>query len=62
MKKEEEDDEEEEEERKAILSNVRPESRLKIKNFLIRRNDNAARAYMRFPSDADMEIILGKTT
>lgn len=52
----------EEDERKALLQAVRPESRLKIKNFLIRRNDNAARAYMRFPNEADMETILGKTT
>ena len=55
-------DKEEEDERKALLQAVRPESRLKIKNFLIRRNENAARAYMRFPNEVDIENILGKTT
>lgn len=57
-----ESDREAEEGRKAILQNIRPESRLKIKNFLIRRNDNAARAYMQFPNDADIDTILGKIT
>ena len=40
--------------------NLRPESRLKIRNFLVQRNDNAARAYARFPGVADLEMILGK--
>lgn len=50
----------EDEEEKALVRGIRPESRLSIKNFLVRRNDNAARAYLRFPSDQDIEIILGK--
>ena len=52
----------EDEERRSLLMAIRPESRLKIKNFLIKRNDNAARAAMRFPTASDLETILGKTT
>ena len=52
----------EEEERRALVTAIRPESRLKIKNFLVKRNDNAARAAMRFPTGCDLETILGKTT
>lgn len=48
------------EEEKAVLRGMRPESRLKIKNFLVQRNENAARAYMRFPNDADLDVILNK--
>jgi len=43
-----------------VVRGLRPESQLKIKNFLIRRNEHAARAYARFPSDIDLEVILGK--
>lgn len=49
-----------EDSRKALIQNIRPESRLKIKNFLIKRNENAARAYMQFPTDTDIDTILGK--
>ena len=52
----------EDEEEKGVLRAIRPESRLSIKNYLIRRNEHATRAFMRFPNDADLEIILGKTT
>ena len=52
----------EDEEKRALQMAIRPESRLKIKNFLIKRNDNAARAYMRFPTGSDIETLLGKTT
>lgn len=50
----------EEEEEKNLIRNIRPESRLSIKNFLVKRNEYAARAYMRFPQDNDIEVILGK--
>jgi hypothetical protein len=53
--------EQDDEDEKTIKMNIRPESRLKIKNFLVRRNENAARAYLKFPSDQDLEVILGKT-
>lgn len=42
------------------VNGLRPESRLKIKNFLITRNEFAGRAYTRFPSEADKEVVLGK--
>jgi len=50
-----------EEEEKALLRGVRPEERLRIKNHLIKRNEFAARACLRFPSDADLEVVLSKT-
>lgn len=51
----------EEEKASTVLQNVRPESRLKIKNHLIKRNEHAMRAYTRFPNEADFEMILSKT-
>ena len=51
---------EDEEEKGMTLRSVRPESRLKIKNYLMRRNENAARAYARFPREPDFEMILSK--
>lgn len=38
-----------------------PESRLKIKNYLIKRNEHAARAVLRFPNETDYEVVLSKT-
>ena len=51
----------EEEKTSTLLQNVRPESRLKIKNYLMKRNEHALRAYARFPNEADFEVILSKT-
>jgi len=48
-------------EEKEMLRCLRPESKLKIKNFLVRRNEIAARAYSRFPTEADLNAILGKS-
>lgn len=42
------------------VSGLRPESRLKIKNYLVARNEFAGRAYTRFPTEADKDVILGK--
>ena len=43
-----------------VVRGLRPESKLKIKNYMICRNEHAARAFTRFPTDNDMEVILGK--
>ena len=51
----------EEEEEKGMIRAIRPESRLKIKNYMIKRNEHAARALVRFPNEADLEVILSKT-
>ena len=51
----------EEEEEKGIIKAIRPESRLKIKNYLVKRNEYAVRALVRFPNEADLEVILNKT-
>ena len=50
----------EDEAEKNLIRAIRPESRLNIQNFLVRRNEFAARAYLRFPTDNDIEVILGK--
>mmetsp|Transcript_35754 Transcript_35754/g.43735 ORF Transcript_35754/g.43735 Transcript_35754/m.43735 type:complete len:107 (+) Transcript_35754:195-515(+) len=50
----------EDEEEKNLVRGMRPESRLSVKNFLVKRNEYAARAYLRFPSDQDIEVILNK--
>ena len=50
-----------EEEEKAMIAGIKPDQRLKIKNHLIKRNENAARAAARFPNETDLEVILSKT-
>ena len=39
---------------------IRPESALKLKNYLVNKNKYAARAIFQFPSDQDREMILEK--
>ena len=46
---------------RATLASIKPDQRLKIKNFLIKRNENAARAFVRFPNETDLDVILSKT-
>ena len=49
------------EEEKAMIAGIKPDQRLKIKNYLIKRNENAARAAARFPNETDLDVILSKT-
>ena len=53
--------EQEEEEEKALLRGIQPDRRLRVKNHLVARNEHAARAVLRFPTEADPEVVLSKT-